>query len=154
MHHIDILQQVFSSDAALADDDRISPTRRSLLVASLLAALPLALSEKPVLAGSINPTETQVTLPAAIKWSGWINGFPPHSGEMALRRLGQARALSRSDEVVPWLYECSAQLRDRSPLARPLRHVVGQQRRRLRSGSHGSGPRGRIRQAGRADSAL
>jgi hypothetical protein len=83
MHHIDILQQVFSSDAALADDDRISPTRRSLLVASLLAALPLALSEKPVLAGSINPTETQVTLPAAIKWSGWINGFPPHSGEMA-----------------------------------------------------------------------
>ena len=38
MHHIDILQQVFSSDAALADDARISPTRRSLLVASLLAA--------------------------------------------------------------------------------------------------------------------
>jgi len=24
-----------------------------------------------------------VTLPDAIEWSGWINGFPPHSGEMA-----------------------------------------------------------------------
>jgi hypothetical protein len=35
------------------------------------------------LAGSINPSETQVTLPDAIKWSGWIKGFPPHSGEMA-----------------------------------------------------------------------
>jgi hypothetical protein len=55
MHHIDILQQVLSSDAALADDDRICPTRRSLLLASLLAALPVTLSEKPGLAGSINP---------------------------------------------------------------------------------------------------
>ena len=24
-----------------------------------------------------------MTLPGAVKWSGWINGFPPHSGEMA-----------------------------------------------------------------------
>jgi hypothetical protein len=28
-------------------------------------------------------SETQVTTHDAIKWSGWINGFPPRSGEMA-----------------------------------------------------------------------
>jgi hypothetical protein len=55
----------------------------ALLLASLLAALPLALSDTAALATRINPSETQVTLPDAIKWSGWINGFPPHSGEMA-----------------------------------------------------------------------
>jgi hypothetical protein len=53
------------------------------LLAPLLAVLPLALSQTEALAGKINPSETQVTPPDAIKWSGWINGFPPHSGEMA-----------------------------------------------------------------------
>ena len=42
-----------------------------------------ALSDTAALAGRLNPSETQVTLSDAIKWSGWINGFPPHSGEMA-----------------------------------------------------------------------
>ena len=53
------------------------------MLAPLLAALPLALSQTEALAGKINPSETQVTMPDAIKWSGWINGFPPRSGEMA-----------------------------------------------------------------------
>ena len=57
--------------------------RRGLLFAPLLAALPLALSQTEALAGKINPSETQVTPPDAIKWSGWINGFPPRSAEMA-----------------------------------------------------------------------
>jgi hypothetical protein len=43
----------------------------------------LALSDKAALAGTINPSEAQITLPGAIKWGGWITGFPPHSGEMA-----------------------------------------------------------------------
>jgi hypothetical protein len=58
-------------------------TRRNLLLTPLLAALPLALSGTTAVASPIDPSQTQVTLPDAIKWSGWINGFPPHSGEMA-----------------------------------------------------------------------
>jgi hypothetical protein len=81
MDHHDIPDRVFSSNALIAD--AICSTRRELLLAPLLAALPLALSDTAALAGIINPSETQVTLPGAIKWGGWINGFPPHSGEMA-----------------------------------------------------------------------
>src|ERR1700757_5258769 len=61
----------------------LGQTRRELLLAPLLAALPLALSDTAGWAGPINPSQTQVMLPGAVRWSGWINGFPPHSGEMA-----------------------------------------------------------------------
>jgi hypothetical protein len=82
MDHRDVVDGI-SSLNALAAHDRICSTRRGLLFAPLLAALPLALSDTAALAGPINSDETQVTLPDAVKWSGWINGFPPHSGEMA-----------------------------------------------------------------------
>jgi hypothetical protein len=71
-----------SSDTFVAKHD-IGSTRRGLLLGPLLAALPLAMSTSATLAGRLDPSETQVTLPDAIEWSGWINGFPPHSGEMA-----------------------------------------------------------------------
>ncbi|MEA2923738.1 MAG: hypothetical protein QOD25_860 [Alphaproteobacteria bacterium] len=77
-----LLEGIFSSDVLLGDQESCS-TRRGLLLAPLLAALPLALSGTAAQAGRINSSETQVILPDAIKWSGWINGFPPHSGEMA-----------------------------------------------------------------------
>jgi hypothetical protein len=77
-----ILDGIFSSDVFLAGHESYS-TRRELLLAPLLAALPFALSGTAALADRINPSETTVTLFDAIKWSGWINGFPPHSGEMA-----------------------------------------------------------------------
>lgn len=80
--HRDILNRIFWSEDSLSETNRYV-TRRGLLVAQLLAGLPLALSDTPALAENIDPSETQVTLPGAIKWSGWINGFPPHSGEMA-----------------------------------------------------------------------
>jgi hypothetical protein len=82
MDHRDILHEALSLDA-FGRHDGICATRRELLFAPLLAALPLALSGTAALAGQINSSETQVTLPDAVKWSGWINGFPPHSGEMA-----------------------------------------------------------------------
>jgi hypothetical protein len=82
MDHRAILDGIFSSDVFLAGHESFS-TRRRLVLAPLLAALPLALSDTAALAGRINPSETQVSLPDAIEWSGWINGFPPHSGEMA-----------------------------------------------------------------------
>ncbi len=57
-------------------------TRRNLLIAPLIAALPLAISNATAQAGQINPAETAITLPDAIKWSEW-NAGPPHSGETA-----------------------------------------------------------------------
>jgi hypothetical protein len=48
----------------------------------LLAALPLALLERPASAGKIDPSETVVTPADAIKWTSW-SGLPPHSGGMA-----------------------------------------------------------------------
>jgi len=78
MDHRNILASISSSDAPTGS----CSTRRALLLAPLLSALPLVLSDTAV-AGKINSSETQVMLPDAIKWSGWINGFPPHSGEIA-----------------------------------------------------------------------
>jgi hypothetical protein len=52
-----------------------------LLFAPLLASLPLALSGTAVRASELNPAETQITLPDAMKFVTWI-GAPPHSGEM------------------------------------------------------------------------
>ena len=60
----------------------ICSTRRGMLVAPFLAALPLALSAATARAGQIDPTETAVTLVDAIKWSAWSGG-PPRSGEVA-----------------------------------------------------------------------
>ena len=57
-------------------------SRRDLLVASLVAAAPLIMRGTPARAGQIDPAETAITLPDAIKWSEWSDG-PPHSGEMA-----------------------------------------------------------------------
>jgi hypothetical protein len=73
---------IFSLNALIVDHE-IYSTRRGLLLAPLLAALPLSLSQNEALAGKINRAETQVTMPDAIQWSGGINGFPPRSGEMA-----------------------------------------------------------------------
>src|SRR4029077_3513902 len=82
MKHRDTLEAVFSSERLLPAH-AIRPSRRGLMLASLIAALPLALSDTAALAGKIDPVQTQVTLPDAIEWSGWIKGFPPDSGEMA-----------------------------------------------------------------------
>ena len=68
------------SDPISSGDNLLSPGRRQLLLAPLLAALPLGLSARQPEA--INPAETQVTLPDQIKWTAWTAG-PPHSAEMA-----------------------------------------------------------------------
>lgn len=56
--------------------------RRCLLLTPLLAALPFALSATAQ-AGRIDPAETAVTLPGAIRWTSW-EGLPPHAAEMAM----------------------------------------------------------------------
>ena len=57
MDRPDILERMFSSAEFIADHE-ICSTRRGLLLAPLLAALPLALSQTKALAGEINPSET------------------------------------------------------------------------------------------------
>ena len=84
----------------LTFDFGLSSTRRSLMLAPLLAALPLGLS-----AGSaqpINPAETQVTLPDQIRWTAWTGG-PPRGAEMAtlfggLDQPGEYAVLMRCDD--------------------------------------------------------
>jgi hypothetical protein len=71
------------SQTLRAVDLNFSSSRRDLLLVPLLAALPLALSGTAAQAGTINPSETQVTLADAMKWSGWTNGMPANSSEMA-----------------------------------------------------------------------
>jgi hypothetical protein len=59
----------------------IDATRRSLLLAPLLAALP-TLVPGIAEAGVINPAQTAVTLPSQINWQTW-EGLPPQAGEVA-----------------------------------------------------------------------
>ena len=127
MDHHNILGEIVSSDAFLADHE-ICSTRRGLLVAPLLAALSLALSDEAALAGTINPSETQITLPGAIKWDGWIAGSPPRSGEMAtlyggLDKAGPYLVLMKR---YPGYMSAPAHLRDRSPQAALAQALTGQ----------------------------
>jgi hypothetical protein len=57
-----ILAEVFSSNLLIADRDIVS-TRRALLLAPLLAGLPLAVSGMAAQASKLDPSETAITLP-------------------------------------------------------------------------------------------
>jgi len=61
--------------------DELLPHRRDLLLAPLLAALPLALAAE-ARADKLNPDWTIVRLPDQIKWQTQLNG-PPNSVEFA-----------------------------------------------------------------------
>ena len=76
-------EDAFSRGIRAANHDLLS-SRRSLLLAPLLAALPLVLSDTGARASELDPSETMITLPDAIKWDAWRAGtVPPHSSEMA-----------------------------------------------------------------------
>jgi hypothetical protein len=57
-------------------------TRRDLVLASLFSLLPTVALSQSALASKLNPSETQITLPADIEWGAWT-ALPPHTGEMA-----------------------------------------------------------------------
>jgi hypothetical protein len=63
-------------------DDDLGLTRRALVLGMLAGGLQLAASGTVARASAINPSQTQMTLPDAIKWTTW-SGAPPHGGEMA-----------------------------------------------------------------------
>ena len=56
--------------------------RRGVLLVTLIAALPLAISGTTARADKIDPFTTAITLRESIQWDAW-SGVPPHSGEMA-----------------------------------------------------------------------
>lgn len=80
MRNLDQLQRALADALAGSEADA---TRRSLVLAPLLAALGSAFATTAAQAGKINPSDTQVTLPQDIKWGSWLKGFPPNSGQMA-----------------------------------------------------------------------
>lgn len=71
-----------SSCATVTPDDALGLTRRALLLGMLLGGLQLAASGTTAQASAINPSETQIILPDAIRWTTW-SGAPPHGAEMA-----------------------------------------------------------------------
>ena len=73
------LRRISASVHAL-ERTELDSTRRSLVLAPLLAVVPLTTTAQ---AGKINPSETSVTLPDTIEWGSWIEGFPSHSAAMA-----------------------------------------------------------------------
>jgi hypothetical protein len=92
------------TDRVFSPDNLLLPDRRRLLLAPLLAALPLGLSVGR--AEAINPSETQVTMPDRIKWTAWTGG-PPRSAEMATLLGGLDKP---GEYVVPGFYERAARL--------------------------------------------
>ena len=83
-------------------------TRRGLMLAPLLAALPLGLMGGP--AAAIDPAQTQVTLPEQYQWKPALAGVPAALGRdgAARWRDRQARALCRAHQMVPGLHERAA----------------------------------------------
>jgi hypothetical protein len=65
----------------LVADRHAVATRRTLVLASLMATLPLVLSGT-ARASRLDPSETVITLPDAIRFVAW-SGAPMHSGELA-----------------------------------------------------------------------
>ena len=65
-----------------AEGHDIVATRRTLLLATLAAGLPLGALSTTAQASKLDPIQTVITLPDAIKFVPW-SGAPPHSGEVA-----------------------------------------------------------------------
>jgi hypothetical protein len=64
----------------LANAPAATPSRRGLLLAPLLAGLPLGFASTP--ARALDPSETQITLPDQFPWQP-LSEAPPHSAEIA-----------------------------------------------------------------------
>jgi hypothetical protein len=74
--------------------------RRPLLLGSLLTLTTMFLSEHPADASTLDPAETQITLPDAINWSSW-SGLPKGVGDMA-RLYGDLNAAGPYLVLMRW----------------------------------------------------
>ena len=66
----------------LAASPDVYATRRRVLLAPLLAAVPFVMAGTAAQASTIDASQTAITLADALHWVPW-SGLPPHSGEMA-----------------------------------------------------------------------
>ena len=82
MSYRHLLEESLHSALAAASDSGPGLARRTVLLAPLLAALPVAFSLRRAGASEIDPHQTTITLPEAIQWTAW-SGLPANSGEMA-----------------------------------------------------------------------
>jgi hypothetical protein len=76
---VDVFDDVLPLLVASVD---VCATRRRALLAPLLAAVPVLIAGTAAHASKIDPAQTTITLPDAVRWVPW-SGLPPHSGEMA-----------------------------------------------------------------------
>jgi hypothetical protein len=74
--------------------------RRPLLLGSLLTLTAMFLSDDPAQASTLDPAETQITLPDAINWSSW-SGLPEGVGDMA-RLYGDLNAAGPYLVLMRW----------------------------------------------------
>ena len=84
-----------ASDAELAN---IAATRRGLVLAPLLAALPAALLADPTHA--VDPTQTQITLPDQMQWKPWSTGG-------AAGAMESAAVFGAIDKPGPYRFWCA-----------------------------------------------
>ncbi len=73
-----VLDEMCASSFLAEGHDGVA-TRRTLLLAALAAGLPLAASSRTAQASKLDPAQTMITFPDAIKFVPW-SGAPPHSG--------------------------------------------------------------------------
>jgi hypothetical protein len=105
--------------------DDLAATRRGLMLAPLLAALPAALFPDP--ARAIDPNQTQVTLPDQMQWKPWNAGGPTGSMESAAV-FGAIDKPGPYAILVRWhqgYMSVAAHLRHRPTVFCRFRHVVG-----------------------------
>src|SRR3984893_16319074 len=120
-----MVDQTRDTSIMLPFDGGLASTRRRVLLASLLAALPLGLSAGR--AEAINPSETQVTLPDQIKWTAGTAG-PPHPAGMAMA-FGGLEEPGPYVVLMKWYpgyMSAPHSSRDRSALPCAVRHMVGE----------------------------
>jgi hypothetical protein len=109
--------------ASDGDFTELAATRRGLILAPLLAALPAALLVHP--AHAIDPAQTQVILPDQYQWKPALPGAPAQSVETVpvFGATDQARALRGAGQVASRLHERAAHLRHRSAVLCHLWHL-------------------------------
>ncbi len=150
------------SPAATAEDvARLLPqlaehaaTRRGLMLAPLLAALPLGLMSGP--AAAIDPGQTQVTLPDQYQWKPALAGVPPHSVETA-PLVGATDKPGPYVVLIKWYpgyMSAPHNYVTRPAVLCAVRHLVGEFRRKLRPRRHRAGPRRRLHPPRRPHPAL
>ena len=114
------------TSATDGDFKELAATRRGLILAPLLAALPAALLAYP--AHAIDPAQTQVTLPDQYQWKPALPSAPAQSVE-TVPVFGATDKPGPYVVLVKWhpgYMQRAAHVRHRSAVLCHLRHMVGE----------------------------